>query len=54
MKVLIADKFEAFGIAELKKIADEVTCEPELKDEALTKRVLKFADERQLELPPAG
>lgn len=42
MKVLIADKFEAFGIAELKKIADEVTCEPELKDEALTKRVAEY------------
>ena len=42
MKVLIADKFEAFGIAELKKIADEVTCEPELKDESLTKRVAEY------------
>lgn len=39
MKILIADKFEAFGIAELKKIADEVVCEPELKGETLTQRV---------------
>ncbi len=42
MKVLIADKFEAFGIAELKKIADEVACEPDLKDATLTKRVTEF------------
>lgn len=42
MKILIADKFEAFGIAELKKIATEVTCEPDLKDATLTKRVAEF------------
>jgi D-3-phosphoglycerate dehydrogenase / 2-oxoglutarate reductase len=42
MKVLIADKFEAFGIAELKKIADEVACEPDLKDASLTQRVAEF------------
>ena len=42
MKILIADKFEAFGIAELKKLADEVVCEPELKGETLTQRVAGF------------
>ncbi len=39
MKILIADKFEAFGIAELKKLAEQVICEPELKDASLTERV---------------
>jgi len=42
MKILIADKFEAAGIEELKKLADEVTCEPELKEAALTKRLAEF------------
>lgn len=42
MKVLIADKFEAFGIDALKKIADQVVCEPDLKDATLTKRVAEF------------
>lgn len=42
MKVLIADKFEAAGIDQLKKVADEVICEPELKEETLTKRVAEF------------
>jgi D-3-phosphoglycerate dehydrogenase / 2-oxoglutarate reductase len=35
MKVLIADKFESFGIDELKKMGCEVTSNPELKDAAL-------------------
>lgn len=39
MKILIADKFESFGIAELKKLADDVVCEPGLKDAALAQRV---------------
>jgi D-3-phosphoglycerate dehydrogenase len=39
MKVLIADKFEAFGVAELKKLADEVVLEPELKEASLTQRI---------------
>lgn len=39
MKILIADKFESFGIAELKKVADDVVCEPGLKDAALAQRV---------------
>lgn len=42
MKVLIADKFEAFGIDELKKLGAEVVCEPELKDASLTQRVASF------------
>lgn len=42
MKVLIADKFEQSGIEQLKQIADEVVCEPELKDDALTQRVAAF------------
>ena len=42
MKILIADKFESFGIEALKTLADQVTCEPELKDESLTKRVAEF------------
>jgi D-3-phosphoglycerate dehydrogenase len=35
MKVLVADKFESFGIDELKKMGCEVTSNPELKDAAL-------------------
>lgn len=38
MKVLIADKFEEFGIQQLKELA-EVVSEPGLKDEALTQRI---------------
>jgi D-3-phosphoglycerate dehydrogenase len=37
MKVLIADKFEASGIAQLKEIGCEVTFDPELKEAALVK-----------------
>jgi D-3-phosphoglycerate dehydrogenase len=39
MKILIADKFEDVGIAELKKLGDEVFCEPGVKDAALTQRI---------------
>lgn len=35
MKVLIADKFESFGVEELKKMGCEVTANPDLKDAAL-------------------
>jgi D-3-phosphoglycerate dehydrogenase len=42
MKVLIADKFEDFGIAQLKEIADQVVCEPTLEDAALAKRIAEF------------
>ncbi len=42
MKVLIADKFESFGIDALKKIATEVVCEPALEGPTLTERVRAF------------
>ncbi len=42
MKILIADKFEDSGLEELKKIADEVVREPELKEDTLTKRITEF------------
>src|SRR5512137_312433 len=42
MKILIADKFESFGVTELKKLADEVACEPGLKDAALAQRIAAF------------
>lgn len=42
MKVLIADKFEDFGIEALRKIASEVTCEPELKEATLTQRISEY------------
>jgi len=42
MKILIADKFEAVGIEQLKQITEQVVCEPGLKDAALTGRVAEF------------
>jgi D-3-phosphoglycerate dehydrogenase / 2-oxoglutarate reductase len=42
MKILIADKFEAFGVEELKKTGAEVACEPGLKDAALAARIAEF------------
>jgi D-3-phosphoglycerate dehydrogenase len=42
MKILIADKFEAFGIQQLKEITDGVVWEPELKEDALTKRIAEL------------
>lgn len=42
MRILIADKFETVGVEELKKVADEVACEPGLKDETLAKRVGEY------------
>ncbi len=42
MKILIADKFEAAGIDELKSIADDVVCEPALKEAALTQRIAEY------------
>jgi len=39
MKVLIADKFEASGVAGLKAAGCEVVHEPDLKDEALTRAI---------------
>jgi D-3-phosphoglycerate dehydrogenase len=42
MKILIADKFEDFGVAELKKLTPDVAAEAGLKDEALTRRVAEY------------
>ena len=42
MKILIADKFEAVGLEQLKQVADEVVCEPELKDDSLKQRIAEF------------
>lgn len=42
MRILIADKFESVGIDGLKKVADQVTCEPDLKEATLTKRIAEF------------
>ncbi len=39
MKILIADKFESFGVEALKKLGTEVVCEPALEGETLTRRV---------------
>lgn len=36
MKVLIADKFPATGLAELERVAEEIIYDPELKEESLT------------------
>ena len=38
MKVLVADKFEKSGIDGLKSAGCEVVYEPDLKDDALTRR----------------
>ena len=42
MKILIADKFEDVGLEQLKKLADDVKCEPELKEATLTSRIAEF------------
>ncbi len=42
MKVLIADKFEATGIDQLKGAGCEVAFEPDLKDDALAKTIADF------------
>lgn len=42
MKILIADKFETWGVEELKKAADEVRMEPGLKGPELAARVADF------------
>jgi len=39
MKVLIADKFEQFGIDQLRAAGCEVICDPDLKDNALTRAI---------------
>ena len=45
MKVLIADKFPASGVAGLQALPAEVACEPELKDDALARRLGEFDPE---------
>ncbi len=42
MKILIADKFEAWGIDKLNTLADEVKVEPELKEASLKQRIGEF------------
>ncbi len=42
MKILVADKMEPWGLDQLKGLADEVAYEPDLKDEALKKRLAEF------------
>ena len=42
MKILIADKFEAWGIDKLNTLADEVKVEPELKEASLKQRISEF------------
>ena len=42
MKILIADKFEAWGIDSLNTLADEVKVEPQLKEESLRQRISEF------------
>ena len=42
MKVLIADKFEAEGIEQLKAIAGDLAVDPSLKDDALRQKLAEF------------
>jgi len=42
MKILIADKMEAWGLDQLKGLADEVAYEPDLKGDELKKRLAEF------------
>ncbi len=42
MKILVADKMEQFGLDQLKGLADEVAYEPDLKGDALAKRLAEF------------
>ena len=42
MKILVADKMEPWGLDQLKGLADEVAFEPDLKDDALKKRLAEF------------
>ncbi len=45
MNILIADKFESFGIEKLREAGCEVTFEPDLKDDTLTDAIAKTACE---------
>jgi D-3-phosphoglycerate dehydrogenase len=42
MRILVADKMEQWGLDQLKGLADELSYEPDLKDDALRKRVAEF------------
>ena len=42
MKILVADKFEEWGLDQLKTLATEVVCDPSLKDDSLAARVREF------------
>ncbi|RMF82080.1 MAG: hypothetical protein D6744_06400 [Planctomycetota bacterium] len=42
MKILVADKFEAWGLDQLKALGAEVVSDPSLKDESLSRRVAEF------------
>lgn len=42
MRILIADKFEAWGVDQLRSLASELALEPDLKDAALAARVAEF------------
>ena len=42
MKILVADKMEQWGLDQLKGLADELSYEPDLKDDALKQRLAEF------------
>ncbi|MFQ5807208.1 MAG: NAD(P)-dependent oxidoreductase, partial [Phycisphaerae bacterium] len=42
MKILVADKMEPWGLDQLKGLADELSYEPDLKDDALKQRLAEF------------
>lgn len=42
MKILVADKMEQWGLEQLKGLADELSYEPDLKDDALKQRLAQF------------
>ncbi len=42
MKILVADKMEQWGLDQLKGLADELSYEPDLKDDALKNRLVQF------------
>lgn len=42
MKILVADKMEPWGLDQLKGLADQLSYEPDLKDDALKQRLAEF------------
>jgi len=42
MKILVADKMEEWGLDQLRGLADQLSYEPELKDEALKQQLARF------------